>query len=138
MSGCFLTSLGPDEQHYTYVYEDRTTSASNVTGVAGTGTGTGLTNTWYIKVGADAEVKPDLNVGANLYYLESAQKLSIAYPSKKIGTEIDANLTYKLDRHLVYFVEAGYLFTGNMYKNFTSGSGPDDPYVLRHGLRLNF
>jgi len=131
----FVTSLGADQQHYTYVYEDRSCSAASSTCMLGTG----LANTWYIKVGADVEVNSDLNVGADVYYLQAAKKISSTYTNKDIGTEIDANLTYKIDKNLVYFVEAGYLFAGDLNKNFsTNNQNPDDPYVLRHGLTLTF
>lgn len=120
----FVNTLGADEQHYTYVYEDRVTSAAGALS-------TGLTNTWYIKVGADTKVNPDLSVGADLYYLEASETTgSIA---EEIGVEIDANLNYKIDKNLVYFVEAGYLFADDFY-----GTDLDNPYVVRHGLTLTF
>jgi predicted porin len=130
----FVTSLGADQQHYTYVYEDRACSAASATCTRATG----LTNTWYIKVGADAEVNPDLTVGADLYYLQAAKKLSNTYDDKDIGWELDANLSYKIDKNLAYFVQAGYLWADDLFKNFTAGEEPDNSYVVRHGLTLTF
>lgn len=120
----FVNTLGPDEQHYTYVYEDRATSAAG-------GLGTGLTNTWYVKVGADTKINPDLSVGADVYYLEASE--TTGSTAEEIGVEVDANLNYKIDKNLVYFVEAGYLFADDFY-----GNDPDNPYVIRHGLTLTF
>ncbi len=127
----FVNSLGADEQHYTYVYEDRVVSAAGARS-------TGLANTWYIKVGADTNVNADMSLGADVYYLQAVEKLSDTYDEEDIGIEVDANLHYNIDKNLVYFVEAGILFADDLYKNFTGGEEPDDPYVLRHGVKLTF
>lgn len=132
-----FATLGSNVQNYTYVYEYRVETAND-------SKNTGLTNTEYIKLGATADLTKDLNIDANLYLLSAVKKKSISVSggntttgdSKKIGTELDAKITYKLDKNLVYFVEGGYLWTGAFYDSATVAA--DDAYAVRHGLTLSF
>ena len=121
----FVTSLGAD-QHYTYVYEYRTANA------AGNANG-GLANTTYIKLGADMGLMKDMNASLNAYYLRASKKN--VNGDKGIGTEIDAKVTYKIDKNLNYWVEGGYLFAGNFYD---AAKDADNAYAVRHGIQLNF
>ena len=134
-------------QHYTFVYDYRVATAQG-------STLTGLTNTRYIKLGANGDITKDLNVDLNLYLLSAVKKKSITVgqaitttgdlagtastkgDSKKVGREFDAKITYKLDKNLVYFVEGGYLWTGDFYNTATQTA--DDAYAVRHGLTLSF
>ncbi len=120
-------------QNYTYAYDYRARTAMGTSG-------TGLANTWYVKLGGNADITKDLNADLNIYYLRAAKKYSTTYDSKKIGTEVDAKLTYKIDKNLVYWVEGGYLFAGNFYKNLTTSAtkNVDDAYAVRHGIELSF
>lgn len=143
----FQTSLGADQQHYTYVYEDRVPAATGARS-------TGITNTMYIKVGAETDVNPDLNVGGSIYYLRATNDTNVGgamdsagfrETSRDLGWEIDGDLTYKIDTNLVYFVQAGYLVTGAVYDiddNTSAVNGvnkeADNAYVLRHGISLLF
>lgn len=144
----FLTTLGVGDQHYTYVYEYRTISA------AGFGS-TGLANTQYIKLGANTNLTKDLNADLGVYILRATKQINAAnvgiyggagaFPaagassSKSIGTEVDAKLVYKIDKNLVYFVEGGYLMSGDFWKNRTGAAvDPDDAYAVRHGVTLSF
>lgn len=130
----FVTSLGAD-QHFTYVYEFRTKNAAgNLNG--------GLSNTQYVKLGLAANLAKDLSGELNGYWLRAAKKYSTTYDSKNIGTEIDAKITYNIDKNLKYWVEGGYLWAGNFFKNFTgdtsSAKKVDDAYAIRHGIMLSF
>jgi hypothetical protein len=124
----FVTSLS-NVQHFTYVYDYRTTTA------AGT-QGTGLANTSYLKIDAGAPLAKDLS-GYLAYYWLRANKVASGV-SKSIGSEIDAKITYKIDRNLNYWVEGGYLFAGNFWKTVTGAKDPDDAYAVRHGIQLSF
>lgn len=135
----FFTTLGAD-QHFTYVYEYRTKNAANQ--AYG-----GLTNTWYVKLGGNADLTKDINADLGLYFLQAVKKENVntvygfAHPtdSKNIGTEIDARVIYKIDRNLQYWVEGGYLFAGNFWKAVVPvGKSPDDAYAIRHGIMLSF
>lgn len=122
----FVSSLGRD-QHYTYVYEYRATSASG-------GLSTGLANTMYVKLGADFGIMKDLNGSLSAYWLRAAKKM--VNDSRSIGTEIDAKVSYKIDRNLNYWVEGGYLFAGSFYD--TAAKTSDNAYAVRHGIQLSF
>jgi predicted porin len=130
----FVTSLGADK-HFTYVYEYRTKNAQ------GTANG-GLVNTQYVKLGLSSNLTKDLSGEIQGYWLRANKKYSTAYDSKNIGTEIDAKVSYKIDKNLVYWVEGGYLWAGNFFKNFTGDTSTakkvDDAYAVRHGIQLNF
>ena len=131
----FVNALG-GSQHYTYVYEYRVASAMGSTN------STGLANTQYIRLGVNGDLTKDLNIDANLYVLSAVKKKSITTSaatkgdSKKIGRELDAKITYKLDKNLVYFVEGGYLWTGTFYDSATVSA--DDVYAVRNGITLSF
>ena len=151
----FMTSLGADQQHYTYVYEDRLPAATGARS-------TGLANTMYLKLGAETDVNPDLTMGGSIYMLRAADDTNAMgaagarqtcsgiaagclRTSKDLGWEFDGNLAYKLDTNLVYFVQAGYLFTGQAYDIDDTTVGTvgvnkeaDNAYVLRHGISLMF
>lgn len=129
----FVTSLGAD-QHFTYVYEYRTVNA------AGNANG-GLQNTWYLKLGGSADLMKDLSLDAAIYYLRANKAVALngagaTKTSKKLGTELDAKVTYKIDRNLNYWVEGGYLFAGSAFDSATKGA--EDAYAVRHGIQLNF
>ncbi|BCB97224.1 hypothetical protein JZK55_21460 [Dissulfurispira thermophila] len=130
----FVTSLGSDK-HFTYVYEYRTKNAQ------GTQYG-GLTNTQYVKLGLSSNLTKDLTGEIQGYWLRASKKYSATYDSKNIGTEIDAKVSYKIDKNLVYWVEGGYLWAGNFWKNFTGDTSTakkvDDAYAIRHGIQLSF
>lgn len=128
-------------QHYTYVYEYRTDGACKLRSA-------GLCNTFYAKAGLDGNVTKELSGLLNVYWLRAAKKfdgvpeLGIGAPttSRNIGWEIDGRLAYKIDRNLTYFVEGGYLFAGDFFRNRTTpvGSEPEDAYAVRHGIQLSF
>ena len=129
--------------HYTFVYDYHTINA------AGARTG-GLQNTMFAKLSANGDVMKGLNVGGSVALLNAARKVvgsgdnnwfDRPVSSRYIGTEIDATLTYQIDKGLKYFVEAGYLFAGKFWKWPATGSFDgkiSDPWVVRHGLQLNF
>jgi hypothetical protein len=152
----FLTSQS-DVVHYTFVYDYMVANAAGNT--AG-----GIQNTMFAKFGASVDAMKGLNLSPSITFLNAAKKgFGGGYPfgnggttssfgtinpnaasSKYIGTEVDMMLTYQIDKGLKYFVESGYLFAGNFYKNATystRNNGADkfsDPWCFRHGIQLNF
>lgn len=128
----FLTFLS-NQQNYTYIYEYKAPAATG-------SRNTGLQNTWYINLGATANATPDLKISGDVYFLRAAKKVDDEYDSKKIGWEIDGKAEYKLDSNLSYYVEGGYLFAGDLYKNALSDptEDPDNAWGVRHGILLTF
>lgn len=190
----FQTSL-EGIPHYTFVYEYFTPNAANT--ING-----GLQNTWYLKLGAAADITKDLYADMTIYYLRAVKNNPytnpygfagkdmqlmagasygynyvagvgvvnsmagvsqwnqtaafrdlngnpIANSNKNIGIEIDANVKYKIDKNLTYYIEGGYLFAGNFWRNVTgiqvdpatgiaSWAKVDDAYAVRSGFQLTF
>ncbi len=190
----FQTSL-ESIPHYTFVYEYFTPNAAN------TANG-GLQNTWYLKLGAAADITKDLYADMTVYYLRAVKNDPYTNPygfagkdmqlmagtstgynfvnlvpvidtmaganqwaqtaafrdaagrpmansNKNIGVEIDANVKYKIDKNLTYYIEGGYLFAGNFWRNVTgvqvdpatgiaSWAKVDDAYAVRSGFQLTF
>lgn len=181
--------------HYTFVYEYFTPNAANT--VNG-----GLQNTWYLKLGASADITKDLYADMTIYYLRAVKNDPYTNPygfmgkdmalmagastgynilagvpfvntpagqlayqqtaafrdaagnpisnnSKNIGIEVDANVKYKIDKNLTYYIEGGYLFAGNFWRNVTGvkidpatgiagWAKVDDAYAVRSGFQLTF
>jgi len=134
----FVTAV-PNTQNMTYVYDYRVKSATGLTN-------TGIANTTFLNLGVTAGLTKDLNVMLDYYVLRATKANSGSaingssspetHTSKKIGSEIDAKITYKLDKNLVYFVEGGYLWTGAFYDTTTVQA--NDAYAVRHGITLSF
>ena len=182
--------------HYTFVYEYFTPNAANT--VNG-----GLQNTWYLKLGAAADITKDLYADMTVYYLRAVKNNPYTNPygfagkdmalqagnmagynvdatgvavvnsvagqtmwnqtaafrdlngnpisnsNKHIGVEIDANVKYKIDKNLTYYIEGGYLFAGKFWRNVTgitvdpytgiaNWAKVDDAYAVRSGFQLTF
>ncbi len=132
-------------QKFTYVYDYRArTSGVNApsTGASGLGAAdTGIANTTYYKIGASAKPVKDLSAGLDLYLLKATKAVSTSstYNDKDIGVEVDGRMKYNIDKNLVYFIEGGYLFAGDFYRNITANAvEPDNAYAVRHGIELTF
>ncbi|MDI6714880.1 MAG: alginate export family protein [Thermodesulfovibrio sp.] len=132
----FITALG-QEQHYTFVYEYFTPNACNF-GTFGT-TRTGLCNTQYVKFGGAYDITKDLKAELYGYWLRAHRAVAKnGYtPDKDLGWEVDAKVTYQIDKGLTYFVEGGYFWPGDAYK-LDNGKDPDDAWAVRHGIQLRF
>jgi len=126
----FITSLSSG-QKYTWVYDYRVKTAAG-------GTNTGLTNTWYVKVGASAKATPEVKLGVDLYYLNAVEYVSLngGKPDDNLGVELDGKLEYQIDTNLVYFVTGGVLFVGNAY-DFVNRDA-DNVYSIAHGITYKF
>ncbi|GAB4535328.1 MAG: alginate export family protein [Thermodesulfovibrionia bacterium] len=126
----FITSLSSG-QKYTWVYDYRVKTAAGATN-------TGLTNTWYVRLGASTEAAPGVKVGADFYYLNAVEDVSIngGTPDDNLGVELDANLEYQIDTNLVYFVTGGVLFVGDAY-NYADREA-DNVYSIAHGITYKF
>ncbi|GAB5046410.1 alginate export family protein [Thermodesulfovibrio sp. TK110] len=131
----FITALGP-EQHYTFIYEYLAPSACNF----GPNVGTGLCNTQYVKFGGSYDITKDINAELYGYWLRAQKAVAIngySTKDKDLGWEVDAKVTYKIDKGLKYWVEGGYFWPGDAYK-LSNGKDADDAWAVRHGIQLNF
>lgn len=134
-----------------FLYDDKVSTAGTTlaSAVAGTGysdtTKTGLNNTQYLKLYASTKATPKVSVSGAVFLLRATKRLNAVNSSKKIGTEIDAKVKYKLAKNVTYYVEGGYLIAGDMYEgnkvtdpDTSVAVGPDDAYGVRHGIVLKF
>ncbi|RJQ46762.1 MAG: hypothetical protein C4538_06215 [Nitrospiraceae bacterium] len=137
----FQTSLSAiQKDKFTYVYDYRQFAASG-------STNTGISNTTYVRLGADAKATPDLSVAAELYWLRASKSYKdtvagTAIDEKGIGVELDARANYKIDANFSYFIEGGILFAGDLYDEIAKAADTEDdfsnPWVVRHGVVLAF
>jgi hypothetical protein len=146
----FITSISSGGNVGTFVYDNAavtaaqkgfSSAATTSSTYAGSATSTnGLANTWYLNIGATANLNPDVSVNGELFYLQASEKVSntAGLDDEDIGFEVDGKITYQLDTAVAYYVEAGILFAGDFYKNLTTGLEPDDAWKIRHGIVLNF
>jgi hypothetical protein len=132
----FITALG-QEQHYTFVYEFLTPTACKIDDSYRNRTG--ICNTQYVKFGGAYDIIKDLKAELYGYWLRAhrAVAINIATPDKDLGLEVDAKVTYKIDKGLTYWIEGGYFWPGDAYK-LRSGKDADDAWAVRHGIQLKF
>jgi len=132
----FQTFLGNDV-HYTFIYEYTTRGADD-----GSARATGISNTTYYRLGADATLTKDLKASIDVFELKMT-KANTAAASKKIGREYDVKLTYQVDKNLVYFITAGILDPGLAWEqNASLGSvtNANNKSITQavHGITLSF
>lgn len=132
----FITALG-QEQHYTFVYEYLTPSACE--GLFYGNNRTGICNTQYVKFGGAYDITKDLKAELYGYWLRAHKAVAInnATPDKDLGWEVDAKVTYQIDKGLTYWIEGGYFWPGDAYK-VSATKDADDAWAVRHGIQLKF
>jgi hypothetical protein len=133
----FITALG-QEQHYTFVYEFLTPTACKIKDSYRNRTG--ICNTQYVKFGGAYDITKDLKAELYGYWLRAHRAVAInnnPTPDKDLGWEVDAKVTYQIDKGLTYWIEGGYFWPGDAYK-LSSGKDADDAWAVRHGIQLKF
>lgn len=145
-SEAFITALGP-EQHYTFIYDYLAPTACNAPTPLNSYTKlTGLCNTQYVKLGGAYDITKDIKAELYGYWLRAQKAVAIngakdangnPLTDKDLGWEVDAKVTYQIDKGLKYFVEGGYFWPGDAYK-LSPNKDADDAWAVRHGIQLNF
>ncbi|MEW6740720.1 MAG: alginate export family protein [Nitrospirota bacterium] len=133
----FQATLGNDV-HYTFVYEYTTRGAAGNQTLANTsGRSSGIANTSVYRLGLDVDVVKDLSASIDGFILR-ANKVTTG--SKKIGSEVDLKLTYKIDRNLTYSITAGYLDTGKWWEDTDGVTAANNKNITQvmHALTLSF
>jgi hypothetical protein len=95
------------------------------------------------KLALDHKATKKLTVGVALLYLQTAEDLTLAggKTSKKLGTEIDAYLSYKLFPNTTLDVAGGYLFADDAMDFFevaAQRNGTSDTNIVRLDSRLRY
>jgi hypothetical protein len=109
----YQTLLDAD-QHYTFLYEYKipTAATQNLQSVH-----TGFANTTAVNVGAMFAASPSLAIGADLWWLQATEDVSIhgAPADSELGTEIDVKVNWKLYDNLTWNWQIGYFMPGKAY-----------------------
>lgn len=104
--------------------------------------GTGISNTTAYNLGVTYSPVKDLTLALDGYLLRASKKLAdTGFGSdKKIGTEVDLKVTYRLAKNLTYSINSGILFAGDFYETGVAGPTNDakDAVVLQHQIVLSF
>ena len=126
----FVTFLDVDP-HYTFLYEYKLATA-------GGPAHTGLSNTTVASVGASFAASKSLTVGADVYYLQATQKITngVGTQSSDVGTELDANVKWKLYDNLSWNWDLGYFKPGAAFK--TAAGKTDAATGIMGVLGFNF
>lgn len=98
---------------------------------------------FFNKLALDYQHSNKLKLGAAVLYLETAEDLTIGGGKKetKLGTEIDAYVSYKLYANTELAINAGYLFADDGMDAFEVASqrdGSSDADVFRSTARLRY
>jgi hypothetical protein len=96
---------------------------------------------WFNKLALDYKHSDKLKLGAAVLYLETAEDLTIGGGKKesKLGTEIDAYVSYMLYPNTEIAINAGYLFADDGMDAFeTTKNGSSDSDVFRSTARLRY
>jgi len=138
----FITSKGFEKSFIgIFVYDYLTPTACNFLGKEGTAYSVkaGICNTQYIKLGGTADITKEITAELYGFWLQAQRSVSLnGYnKDKDLGWEVDAKVTYKIDKGLTYFVEGGYFWPGDAYK-LANGHDADNAWAVRHGLILKF
>ncbi len=118
----------------------------------GNGKNTGLSNLTLLQLNGSTKVVcpltgKDLSLFASASYMQLSEDMINGTQEDgtdnevdNVGTELDLIATWALTAGLNYKVEAGYLFTGEVYEVETLGnaSDTDDLVFVRHSLDLKF
>ncbi len=127
----FVNFLDAD-QHYSFLYEYK------VNGACG-GLHQGFCNTTALGVGATMALSKSLDVGANLWALQSTEKVMNAAgdSTNALGQEIDLNANWKMYNNLSWNWQLGYLMPGKAYDK-ADGSKGDAATGVQGVLSYNF
>jgi hypothetical protein len=149
----FQTIQGRDVHHafiYEYIVDG---AAENQLFPAGSTTkwrARGLANTSMYSLGLSFAPAKDLTIAVDGFIFRANKAddgvkydaVGGTTPSKNIGSEIDARLTYKIDRNLTYSITAGYFSPGGYYEDAYTltarGLTKKAVTAAQHALTLSF
>ena len=136
----YITAIGRLEGEYTtLVYEYYAPSACD-SQLSPYARETGLCNTQYVIFGGAGDITKSLSAQLYGFWIRANKAVNInSYTdkSKDVGYEVDTMITYKIDKNLKYWIEAGYFWPGDAWK-LKNGKDPDNAWVVRHSIMLTF
>jgi hypothetical protein len=98
---------------------------------------------FFNKLALDYKHSDKLTLGGAVLYLQTAEDLTLGggRTSKKLGTEIDAYLSYKLYANTEIAINAGYLFADDgmdAFERTAQQDGNSDADVFRSTARVRY
>ncbi len=117
-----VTILDAD-QHYTFLYEYKIghpSALGNV--VSGSNAHFGFDNTTALSVGASFAASKSLNVGVDLWWLQSTEDVinGALESTNDLGKEIDAHINWAMYDNLSWNWQVGYFMPGDAYKGLSA------------------
>lgn len=135
----FIVFLGPD-MNIAWIYEYQIRSAAATSqGAFSAGTSTaGICNTTLYNLGLDTELAKDVKLALDAYILRATQ--TAANTSKKVGSEVDAKITYKVSKGLTWTILAGFFSPGKYYEDagIVAAGAKKTATAARSDLTLSF
>jgi hypothetical protein len=136
----YVTAIGRLENAYTtFVYENFARSACD-SALARYSKMTGLCNTQYVIFGGAGDITKSLSAQLYGFWIRANKAVNInGYKdkSKDVGYEVDTMITYKIEKNLKYWIEAGYFWPGDAWK-LKNGKDPDNAWAIRHNIMVTF
>jgi len=98
-----------------------------------------MSNAWFGQGRIGVKPTPQLDAMLSVSYATADKKPS-GFANSTYGTEVDLTGTYKITNNLSYMLGFGYLFTGDYFKGYDSGSSSkvNDDFIVINKLTLNF
>ncbi|MGZ9163482.1 MAG: hypothetical protein ACXW4J_10720, partial [Candidatus Deferrimicrobiaceae bacterium] len=98
---------------------------------------------FFNKLALDYKHSDKLSLGGAVLYLQTAENLTLGggKTSKKLGTEIDAYLSYKLYANTEVAINAGYLFADDgmdAFEKTAQKDGKSDADIFRSTARIRY
>jgi hypothetical protein len=126
-------------------YYDTYNWVGAISGYDGSVVNGGMSNAWFFQGRVGAKLIPQLDTMLSISYATADKKpdpskYGYTYANGTYGTEVDLTGTYKITNNLSYMLGVGYLFTGDYFKGYDSGSSNEvqDDFILINKLTLSF
>jgi hypothetical protein len=101
-----------------------------------------MNNAWFFQGRIGIQPTPQFDAVLSISYALADKKALWGYPTTggTYGTEVDLTGTYKITNNLSYMLGFGYLFTGDFFKGYDTGSVNKvcDDFIVINKLTLSF
>jgi len=92
----------------------------------------------FLSTGYDFPLSDKLNCSANLGFAWTDTNRTGDNGNQFLGTEINAELAYKVVDSITLSARGAYVFLGDFYKNVATNGTPDDPYDFKLLAKYSF
>jgi len=92
----------------------------------------------FLSTGYDLPLSDKLNCSANLGFAWTETNRTGDNGNQFLGTEINAELAYKVVENVTLSARGAYVFLGDFYKDVATNGTPDDPYDFKLLARYAF